>query len=388
MATSQLIDVIDSDSHLTEPPDLWTSRLPKKWQEDAPRVEVQAETGAQRWRIGDQWAGSVGGTSQAGEYILPDGPPTFDLIQPACYDADARTAWMDQYGIRAQVLYSNILAFAGHAFIALKDRDLRLACVRAYNDYLVDFGAAAPGRFILMANLPFWDPEECVREAERCAQAGHHGILWAATLDKHGLPHHTDPVWYPLYEVAQEAGLSINFHVGVGKTEAEIGVAQQKGSSFDPAFNATRSATGFLSNANTVADLITSGLCDRFPRLNFVSVESGFGYIPYLIEALDWQWVGSGGPRSYPNRLLPSEYFSRQIYATFWFETNTLRLLDLLPDNILFETDFPHATSLTPGSHSQSEAPNVITARLVDKLGEELMRKVLHDNAARLYHLD
>jgi len=71
----------------------------------------------------------------------------------------------------------------------------------------------------------------------------------------------------------------------------------------------------------------TSGLCDRFPELDFVSVESGFGYIPFLLESLDWQWKGLGAHRQYPDRLLPSEYFRRQVYSMFWFEKDALELL-------------------------------------------------------------
>ena len=63
-----------------------------------------------------------------------------------------------------------------------------------------------------------------------------------------------------------------------------------------------------------------SGICERFPGLNFVSVESGFGYVPYLLQALDWQWLNNGAQAAFPDRMMPSEYFMRQVYATFWFE--------------------------------------------------------------------
>ena len=75
-----------------------------------------------------------------------------------------------------------------------------------------------------------------------------------------------------------------------------------------------------MSNSNAIVDLCLSGLLERFPRLNFVSVESGFGYVPYLLETMDWQWLNTGAARSYPDRMMPSEYFRRQVYATFWFE--------------------------------------------------------------------
>jgi predicted TIM-barrel fold metal-dependent hydrolase len=379
--------VVDSDSHLTEPPTLWTDRLPAKWQSEAPRVEVAADGVTERWRIGDSWGARIGSTATAGEFYLPDCPARFADIDPACYDASARLAWMDQHGIYAQVLYSNVLAFEGHAILKLKDEALRLACVQAYNDYMAEWASIAPERFVLTANLPFWDITASEKEIERCAALGHRGILWAATFEKHGLPRHTDSVWDRVYEIAQDAGMSINFHVGVGKSDEEMDLAHMRGGTFDPAANTQRSALGWLSNATTVSDLITSGLCHRFPRLNFVSVESGFGYFPYLIESLDWQWRGAGADVILKDRLLPSEYFFRQIYTSFWFEKNSLRLLDLMPENVMFETDFPHSTSLTPGSKSVAKPPEVYAAELLDVVGPELGRKVLYENAARIYHI-
>jgi predicted TIM-barrel fold metal-dependent hydrolase len=131
-----------------------------------------------------------------------------------------------------------------------------------------------------------------------------------------------------------------------------------------------------------------SGVCHRFPRLNFISVESGFGYVPFLLASLDWQWMNSPVPRESPDWLLPSEYFRRQIYATFWFEPGVERQIDLYPDNVMFESDFPHPTSLSPGPGSTAlDAKDTIAANLAG-LSEEILEKVLYKTAARIYHLD
>ena len=192
--------------------------------------------------------------------------------------------------------------------------------MRTYNDYVSEFASFAPERFVVLTTMPFWDLDASVAELRRCHAMGHRGVLWAATLDKHGLPDFPDPHWDPLYAVAQDLGMSINFHVGVGNTAEEIDQAMNR-EDYDPAFNAARSSMSFVGNARTLGTLLTSGVCDRFPRLNFVSVESGFGYVPFLLDALDWQWLGTGARDRYPERLLPSEYFRRQVYAMFWFET-------------------------------------------------------------------
>ncbi len=382
------VRIIDADTHLTEPADLWTARMPARWKARAPQVLRHEPTGTWRWTIGDRWCSMVGNYSMAGwKEFPPSCPPTLADADPACYDARARLAHMDANGIFAQVLYPNVIAFEGHAFMALDDEELKLACVSTYNDYQAEFASEAPERFVTLAVLPFWDLSASLAELRRCHALGHRGVLWAATMDKHGLPDFTNSHWDPLYSLAQELGLSINFHVGVGNTAEEIEQAMNR-DGYDPAFNAARSSMSFISNARTIGLLLTSGLCDRFPRLDFVSVESGFGYVPFLLDSLDWQWLNANAPARYPDRLLPSEYFRRQVYAMFWFEKESLDLLPRYQDNVMFETDFPHPTCLQPGPGSAAPSPAEVIARDTAIVGPEVMRKVLQDNASRVYHID
>src|SRR2546421_2664088 len=187
------IRVIDSDTHLTEPPDLWTARIPERFRADAPAVRFDEDSGRWRWQIGGRWCSSVGNYSVAGwPEFYPSCPPTLDEADPACYDTKARLAHMDANGIFAQVLYPNVIAFEGHAFMALGDDDLKLACVRTYNDYQCEFASLAPERFVCLAMVPFWDLDASVEELRRCHAMGHRGLLWASTLDRHGLPDYTD----------------------------------------------------------------------------------------------------------------------------------------------------------------------------------------------------
>ena len=70
-----------------------------------------------------------------------------------------------------------------------------------------------------------------------------------------------------------------------------------------------------------------------------------------------------------PDMELPSFYLRRQIYGMFWFENEVLgRVADLLPDNIMFETDYPHPNSLSPGPASFAERPRVMLERAVNGL--------------------
>lgn len=381
--------VIDADSHLTEPPDLWTRLLPAKYRDAGPHVRFHEPTQSERWVIGDRWCAGVGQFARAG---WPEFPPSYPLtwndVAPENYDSAARTRWMDAHGITAQVLYPNVVTFEGHALMALSDPELAIACIRAQNDYFKEFADQAPGRFILVANLPFWDREAAIEEMRRCAELGFTGVVWAATLNRHGLPATTDPHWDPFYAAAEEMEMSISFHVGVGLTEGEVGGVKAADLSSYSAFDATFVTTiGFMSNARMIARLILHQVCHKFPRLKFVSVESGFGYVPFLIETLDWQWKNVGGHR-HPDLLLPSEYFRRQIFTMYWFEQTTLPLLSLFPENTMFETDMPHPTSLTPGAGSSSPEPQTLINNAIDLVGDEVMQRVLYANAAELYRYD
>jgi uncharacterized protein len=352
-----------------------------------PHLVHDDRRGMDRWLIGGKRLTGVSGWASANwPEFPPSHPRTVEEAHPGAFDARARIERMDESGIRAEVIYPNLLGFMVHAFLAM-DPELRLECVRAYNDYLIDFASVDPDRFILLVNLPFWDVAESVKEIERCHDRGFKGVIFPSKPYRLGFPPLQDAHWAPLFRAAEERGLSVNFHIGFQEfTEDDlrdlIGKGQQR------AAYAKDSALTMLGLAEVVGDVLTTELCVLYPDLKFVLVESGFGWLPYFIEALDWQWINTGAMRENPGRELPSFYFKRNVFSTFWFERSTIeRMVDLYPDNIMFETDFPHSTSLSPGPVSSSEIPRLMADAAVANLSPELARKVLHDNAARLYHL-
>jgi predicted TIM-barrel fold metal-dependent hydrolase len=145
-----------------------------------------------------------------------------------------------------------------------------------------------------------------------------------------------------------------------------------------------------MQNANCIGDLIFGGVCHRYPDLDFVSVESGVGWLASYLEACDWQWSNGQVTREHPEyELLPSEYFKRQIYACFWFEEKSLaNALELFPDNIMWETDFPHPTCQHPGPKGGlSRHPRAYVDQAMAGISEETTRKVLQDTAARIYSI-
>jgi uncharacterized protein len=380
------IPVIDADAHIVEPPDLWTNRLAKKFADEAPHLEYDDVKETMRWQVGRHRLAAVGQYAIAGwKEFFPSYPPSLEDADPACFDPAERLVRMDEHGIQTQLLFPNLLGFEIYGFLDLADPELRIECVRAYNDYISDFCSAAPNRLIPQMYLPFWDIDASLQEMKRCADLGHKAVNFAFQFEKIGLPVLRSDHWHPILAQAQDLDLPITFHIGfASSSESDFANAR---SITDMRDFARHTALFMLGNAACIAEVIMSGLCDKYPTLRFVSVESGFGYIPYLLESLDWQYLNMGGRNQFKDFLMPSEYFRRQVYATFWFEGNLDRVADLYPDNLMFSSDFPHPTSLSPGPNSVARnAKETIEANL-SRIPEGLQRKLINENAAKVYRL-
>jgi predicted TIM-barrel fold metal-dependent hydrolase len=377
--------VIDIDTHITEPPDVWTARVPRKWGDRVPHIRRVNDRDL--WMIGDKVIGGPGFYTAAGfNGTFPEAPLGYDDIPAASYEAKARLRFMDEEGIWAQVIYPNVGGFGSGRFLELGEPELMLDCVRAYNDFLYEWCSADLRRLVPVMATPFWDIAAAVAEIERCARLGYRSVLACSQPQAFEQPLLADAHWDPVWAAAQDAGMSVSFHIGAGDL-SELG---RDSARIGAKANFSRvSSTVFIDNGRCLADLFFGGVCHRFPRLKFVSVESGVGWLPFYLEAFDWQWQNNGVRVDHPEYdLLPSEYFQRQVYAAFWFEESGLdKVLEQYPGNILYETDYPHPTSMSPGPASIAEHPRDYADRVLSKYPEAVLRQVLHDNAAPLYGL-
>jgi uncharacterized protein len=386
---AERIKIIDADSHISEPADLWTNRVSvQKWGEMVPHVQYDENIKEDRWFMGGRPFMPTAGAAMAGwTDPPPDHPPSLDAADHGSWDAKERLKRMDEYGIWAQVIYPNVGGFGAGNFISLTDETLRYECVKAYNDFLIDWTSVDRTRFIPIMAMPFWDVDLCVKEMERCAKIGHKGVLMTNQPYVWDFPRITDRHWDPMWHCAQDLGLPINFHIGSGD------LTQIRNASVDngrQAAYAKITCQLFLDNSNAVMDIILGGLCHRFPKLNFVSVESGIGWVPFVLEAMDWQWLNSGCREEHPEMtMLPSEYFKRQVYACFWFEEmSALKAIEAIgPDNFLYETDFPHPTSMSPGPNSVAIYPKDFIEKNLSSLPEQTLKKLLQSNSSKLYNL-
>ena len=388
-ALAARVKVVDADAHLIEPPDLWTSRVSvAKWGDLVPHVRWDETSQQDSWFFGDSRIIGSATCAMAGwDQFPPSWPKHLSDVDPATWDAEKRLKRMDEDGVYAQVLYPNVAGFGAGHFTNVKHPDLTLLLVQAYNDFLAEYSSIAPDRYIAIAAVPFWDLDASVKEIRRAKELGHRGIMFGQQPDFWGAPDLTDRHWDPVWATAQELEMPVNFHVASGDSSAAWGGNPQNG----PSANfAIPSISFFVDNSRAITRLIFGGICHRFPNLDFVSVESGVGWLPFAVDAMDWMWKNCGVGVEHPEYdLLPSEYFRRQIYGCFWFEDEPLRAAveHMGPDNFLYETDFPHPTSMSPGPASAAVEPWRYVEDVVGSFPEETARKLLHDNAARVYGL-
>lgn len=379
------LHVIDVDAHITEPPDLWTRNAPAAYADRLPRV-VEID-GAAQWVVDGVPIGRAMGAS----VIKPDGVkhPGFDFIGwgpddivAASYDMDARLEVMDELGLYAQILYPNTAGFGAQKFGEIEDLELRRLCATLYNDAMVEIQEASGGRLVPMALMPWWDLDASIAEVGRAAANGLRGVNMCSDPQARGLPDLGTRAWDPFWAACEEHGMPVNFHIGASDTSLTWFGTSPWPSQDDERKLAIGSAMMYLSNARILANLVFSGVFERFPRVQFVSVESGIGWIPFFLESLDYQLHESAPSVIDELSMPPSEYFRRQVYGCFWFEHRALEgVIDALgADRVLFETDYPHPTCLYP-----DPLPRV--AEAVAGLDDTTVRMILQDNAAALYRI-
>lgn len=390
MATiAEDVKVVDADTHLTEAHDLWTKRAPAKYRDRVPHVE-QVD-GQPTWVVDGTPLGFAGG----GGVIDRDGEKFpfsesmivwgIDRIHQAAYDPSVRLELMDECGIHAQVLFPNSIGLGGQGLSSVVgDPVLRRLCVEIYNDAAAELQDWSNCRFLPMPVLPAWDVGECVREAERVADLGLRGVNMTSDPQDLGSPDLANRAWDPLWEVCADRHLPVHFHIGASLTAMNFYGNYFWESQHEYVKPAIGGSMLFINNARVVINTVFAGIFDRFPTLKMVSVESGVGWIPFILETMDYElWENAPAQAAELSRK-PSEYFQDHWYATFWFEQNrgdVQYLVDAVgEDNILFETDFPHPTCLYP-------APLDTIEEKMGALRPASRRKILGENAAKLYRL-
>lgn len=329
--------LVSADSHLVEPEDLWKHVLDPSTVEKLPPPIGNAE-----WRPG---------ATVPGERL--DAMKKDDVSMEIIYPSRALT----HFGI--------------------EEPGLQERCFSVYNDWLVEYCEGVPGRLLGVPAISAYDIRHAIQELERSYEMGLRGaLLWHVpppSLQYGG--EHYDPLWAAMSEMNQP----LNLHILTGFSYAKRMQSGQNG------WERYRAGVNLklMDAANILFDFIFSGVLDRFPELKLVLVEFEIGWIPWVLQQWDFYVRRFRNVNPPPIEMLPSEYFDRQVYATFFndsFGTAQFQRGWGLR-NCMWSSDFPHGNTTWPNSRT-------IIDRDLGVLGADARARLLSSNVLDLYQLD
>lgn len=369
--------VISVDDHVLETPDLFEGRVPARFADDVPRI-VRGPDGGDFWLI-------EGTPEGMGDWNVASGRPMDEWsIEPLQYDEVRRGGWdprarlrdMDLTGMLASVCFpSGAWGFCGQRFMRMRDRDLGLACMRAYNDWVVDvWSATDPSRLVAFQVPWFHDMEVAVTEIERNASRGVRCVSFSENPEKIGMPSLYSDYWDPFFRACEETGTVVNLHVG---SSSQI----SKPSSESPE---EVSLTLFGANSMLASvDWLYAQIPVRFPDLKIVFSESGIGFLPMLIDRLQhiqryreyelirFTWTEPD--------LAPVDVFRRNFWFTTYWDPIAFKVIDDIGvDRVMLEVDYPHPDSIWPDVQGRCE-------RQLAGLRDDVVQAVTYGNAADVY---
>jgi predicted TIM-barrel fold metal-dependent hydrolase len=264
--------------------------------------------------------------------------------------------------------------FAGSAFAKSKDWDLANECIKAYNDFILDeWCAAYPARQIPLMMVPYWNIEQTVAEIKRTVAKGAKSVTFPELPDRIGLPSWHTPHWDPVLAAASEAGLPLSLHFGSG------GAPQASPEAMTTNFTVAISLFG-LNSMSATAELLLSPVFHKFPDLKIALSEGGIGWMPYMLERLDYVWERHRWYNDVNKDVRPSELFKGHLYGCFISDVAGVFSRHLIGvDQLMFESDYPHSDSQWP--HTRKVLEEVMA-----DVPDDEARKMVETNARTLYN--
>jgi predicted TIM-barrel fold metal-dependent hydrolase len=405
----ELPKIISVDDHVVEPSHVWQTWLPEKHRERGPKVERRRwgdfvhlpgakyemhEDPDGLW--GDAWyydgkliyvhkrfvAIPLEATTDTADGIAFDRSKmvmtavTYDEMRPGCYERDARVADLALNWVDGSLPFPTFPRFCGQTFHENEDRELGLACVRAYNDWMVEeWCAPSGGMNIPLCLIPLWDVELAAEETRRNAARGVRAICFSELPTRLGLQSIHTGYWDPLLAVCNDAGVTLCMHIGSSSSNPAASPDAPGGVGGTLAFN---------NSMASLADWLFSGKLLQFPKLKLAYSEGQIGWIPYALERADTVWEQHDSWQHSKERVPepPSTYYYGRIFGCFTADRHGLRSLDEVgPDNICFETDYPHTDTTWPDSKAYVE-------KILAGFDDDIAYKVLRGNAIKMLELD
>ncbi len=373
--------VVDADSHILEPPELWETYLEDKYRDRAIKIVHPAEGGEQlvidNRVILPGGLAILGGVESDRQRLLDpaSGFTYLDGAPAASMFGDARLELYEEWGVDAGLALPTI-----GILWDVDDIELGNAYARAYNRWLYDFQAADRGRIITACHLHLKDPEEALRELRRCLELGFKAVFLPP--ERPGGKPLGHPDFAPIWRELEEAGVPAVLHVVVRLAQVAQ-AASVVGHWYDRGQAPRLYSFGLgaiFQIIPAVCAMVVDGLFDQFPKLKVLCVEAGAGWAAYIMDRLDEKYRAFGF--SVPLELgKPSEYFRRNLWFSAEPEERTIgAMMDLVgEDRIVWGSDYPHVDSHIDAAHH-------IRTSIAD-LPAHRRRLVLGENARALFQL-
>ncbi len=389
--------IVSVDDHVVEPAHVWEQWLPEKFRDAGPHIERKGLADMRHVGGGTYELEFSDDAPQADCWVF-DGqvlphkrhvaavgfdrddmtlsPITYDEMRPGCYEPKARVEDMLMNHVEASVSFPTFPRFCGQTFLEASDRDLGMACVLAYNDWMVDeWCGDSGGHLVPLIIIPLWDVDAAVAEVRRNAARGVHAVCFSEIPPHLGLPSIHSGYWDPFFAACSDTQTVVCMHIGSS--------SKMPATSAD-APSAVAATLSFGNAMSSMSDFLFSGVLVRFPELRLAYSEGQIGWIPYILERADDVWMEHrawGGVRDIVPEP-PSTYYYRQIFGCFFRDQHGLRSLDEVGvDNITFETDYPHTDSTWPDTKEVAE-------KMFSGLDDETIHKIVRGNAIRMLSLD
>lgn len=369
--------IVSVDDHAIEPPEAFIRHYPQAHKDRAPRIV--AENGKDIWLWNGQRFPTIGLNAVVGrprsEYGME--PSAFSQLRPATYDPKLRVEDMNANGLLASLNFPTMPSFAGGVFVGMaqKDPEEALRAVRAWNDWhVLEWCAAAPGRFIPMCLIPSWDMAETLKELKRMSDLGVHAVSFSDNPSNIGQPSIHNEYWEPFWKACSDLKIVINCHIGTG--------ARAMHPSPESPIDAWITAMP-ISIANSAADWTFASFWKRYPDLRMALSEGGIGWVPYFLERADftyehhheWTFTDFGKER-------PSDVFKRHVICCFIDDQFGVKNLEYMnEDMVAYECDYPHSDTVWPN------VPEYLWAS-INGLPTATIDKITHRNVMREYNFD
>jgi len=367
--------IISSDNHVIEPPDLWTSRIEPKYRDRCPRIE--AADGGEVWVCDGQPGNSpVQGTQvgvrfeNADQLVRRD---SFENVRPGGYIPEEHVKDMDADGVDVSVIYPS----AGlRLYGTVPDGDLLSAVFRTYNDYVAEFCSGFPKKLRGIAMINLDDVQDGISEMTRCRNRGFVGAM--ITVYPPEGRRYDSAEYEPLWAASQDMQMPLSLHAATNRWGS--GEAFQFADTLRIAYLCNMDMGVRMS----LADIIYSGVFERYPKLQVGAVEHELSWVPHFLDRLDYNYLERSVGRfsyQYKEDMLPSDYFRRNVFLGFQEDALGLRLRDIIGvDTLQWGSDYPHQESTFPRSRE-------ILEEILADCTEEEKAKIAGGNAARVYQL-